>query len=576
MPKKTKKLGAEKKQKLVKHILELKKEAADATRDRRLVWAELWQLFQNKQDASRKQAWQSKVFIPKVFMAILRASSLIKQAVLQAPKLFKFLLDDDGFEKKLGLQSGNEEADQKLEQAKAEERKRLLKSEKKFKRYLGKSNFVNAYSEMIEVAFLLGLGCIKEVWEGGKLIFQNIEVAKIFIDPDYRPFQDDKPGYIIEEDEKSLTALKKLAKDVNKQAKAGGKPAIYDMSEIKNIEEDWKKLSEAAEERRSKGLSDYKKVNKRISLLLYWGDVIDDDTGDIDEDQFLVIANEKYLIRRQPNPFASKRPPYILTFPIVYPHRGISGISLVEPMVKINYAYNNILNMYIDNLNFTVNKMYEVNTNNLSNPQSLGLIYPGKLIKKTSDLPAMTEVFKTPVSDDALKALNILDQEVQAGTAVTEFVSGISGKTKTKAEFEGKVAASQGLFDVIGRDIERNSIKPALEMARDILIQYSDLAKDLDGEYDIQVGGVSLLLIQEKMQQWIGQVLAIALQNPHAQAMTDIGELWFRFLTVLNLQDVYIDPEETGGKNIEAVAQQKAKEAVGEMSDKEIMEAQVG
>ena len=205
---------AESKEKLVQHILQLKKQADDATNERRKIWDELWQLYQNKQDFTKKQSWQSKAFIPKIFMAVLRASSIVKRGVLQTPKLFKFILDDDAIDEQMekalqnmGIMVDVAEMQEntamriRLDTAKSKESARIARSERRFKQLLDRSNFVQAYSEMIQAAFLLGIGWLKLIWEKNKLIFQHIAASKVFVDPSYRPFQDEKPGYLIEVDE---------------------------------------------------------------------------------------------------------------------------------------------------------------------------------------------------------------------------------------------------------------------------------------------------------------------------------------------------------------------------------------
>ena len=81
---------------------------------------------------------------------------------------------------------------------------------------------------------------------------------------------------------------------------------------------------------------------------------------EIKKNQVLMIANDKYIIRKMvDNPFNHGKPPYVLSYAMVYPHRGMSGVSLVEPSAKLQYTYNNILNLYMDNLNLSLdNKMY--------------------------------------------------------------------------------------------------------------------------------------------------------------------------------------------------------------------------
>ena len=55
------------------YILNCYQEADDATDHRRDAWRELWNLYQNKQDNSAKMSWQSKTFIPRIYMTVEQA-----------------------------------------------------------------------------------------------------------------------------------------------------------------------------------------------------------------------------------------------------------------------------------------------------------------------------------------------------------------------------------------------------------------------------------------------------------------------------------------------------------------------
>ena len=60
--------------------------------------------------------------------------------------------------------------------------------------------------------------------------------------------------------------------------------------------------------------------------------------------------------------------------------------------------YNNIVNMIADNLNYSVNKVFEYNPTDLKNPQGLTVIYPGKTIPtNVSGQQVVREVVTTPV-----------------------------------------------------------------------------------------------------------------------------------------------------------------------------------
>jgi len=531
--------AGQEKQRLIQYILRCVKEAEDASIERRSAWKELWLLYQSKQDYSKKQSWQSKCFSPKIFMQVERAAALVKRALLQTRKLFKLNMDENP-------ELSESEADKLREE--------VSEVERKFKRRLAKSNLTNIYSEMAKSAFLLGLGVPKVLWddENDTTTYENVPILNLRIAPSYKPSQKKPPKYIIEYKEMTLAELRAMVDHVNKSAGS----EIFDTAEVDKIEEDFTKLEQDHQRRKSMGVGQYSHVDKRVGIWEFWGSVISKDGKDIEENRLMMLANDKYLIRNQENGYNHKKPPYILTVPLTYPHRGFAGISLVEPMAKLQYAFNNILNLFMDNLNFSVNKMFEYNPTSLQNPKAILTIWPGKTIAKTVDTPVLQEVMTTNVAKDAVYGLDVLSREMQEGTAVTEFLMGMPGKkAKTLGEVEIKTSESQGLFDIIARDLEENSLKPLLEMSYDLMVQFSDF-EDRKDKYQINVDGLSLILMQQKQIQQISQILVMALKSPDLKPRTDIGDLWQRLLGIYNLSDVYIEPEE---------AEQQAGQPEGQM-----------
>jgi len=538
-------------EKEVQYILDLKKKAEDATLDRRLGASELWMLYQSRQDYSSKKDWQSKIFVPKIFMSVEQATAIVKRAIMSPRRLFKLSLRDP----------------------KDEDAKEVMSDvERELKQSLQDSNFAQSYAESIKEAFLVGLGIPKLVWEGG-LRFVNSATYRTFIDPDWESGSPDPPKYIIEEKEMDLAELKDMANRINDEA---GKN-LFNIAEINKIKEDHRDIEKETEERIRKGLSTHTKTDKRVKVWEFWGSIIDKEKNTVKKNQLRVIANESYVIRSQDNPFDHQRPPYLPVVPITYPHRGAWGVSLVEPIVKIQYAYNNIINLGIDNLNFSINKMFEYQPSNLVNPKSMTQMYPGKLVAKHSPAQAVMEIRTSGLGSDSFMVMDLLQSEIQKGTAVTEFLMGTAGKSKTATEAELKTAQAQGLFDTIARDIETNSLSPMIEMAFDLLIQFGNIPEELRGRYKFDVGGLSLLLVRREQTERIQQVLGLALQSETVSSMTNIRELYSKYLNLLNLEDVLADegqgPNQDQQNQINQQAQEQAKKQVSGMSDEEIMAA---
>ena len=542
---------AKKDAELITYILNLKKEAEDATHSRREAAYELWELYQNRQDYSTKKDWQSKVFVPKIFMNVEQATSVVKRAILSPRKLFKMEI----------INKEDKEAKELLPEV-----------DRIFKAHLRESNFASSYAEAIKEAFLVGFGLPKVLWEGG-LKYVNVSTTQSYIDPNFQTDTLANPKYVIEEKEMDLAELKDLAKQVNSEAGRN----VYNIAEINKITEDQSGFEGKDRERTRKGLQHFVEPDRRVNIIEFWGDIIDDKTNKVKKNQLRIIANKNRIIRSQNNPFEHGKNPYIPTIPIPYPHRGSWGVSLVEPVAKMQYSYNNIINLAIDNLNFSVNKVYEYQPSNLVNPKNLTRLYPGKMIPKHTPATAVAEVRTTSIGQDSFAALGLIQSEIQKGTAVTEFLMGTSGGSKTATEAELKTAQAQGIFDTMARGIEINSLKPLIEISFDLLIQFGIIPQKLRGRYKFEIGGLSLLLVRREQTQNVQQVLSAALSSQTLASMTNIRELYAKYLTLLNLEDVLAEdqqgPNQDQQNQINQQAQEQAKKQVAGMSDEEIMAA---
>jgi hypothetical protein len=586
---------------LKKWILDCKREAEGATSDLRKKWETLWELYKNEQDYSKKESWQSKTCIPKLAMAIERASLLVEKAVLQTSKLFDVELDDEFVlplkekiraatkqfmqaqkqaaaitkeaEKLMGSVQDAQGADPTVVQLLETHRKAMLVAEQsvqeaqdaldaaqeelrdhedqaeaddeRFKAHLKKTNFISAYGEMIKPALLLGIGIIKRIWKGKKRLSYETKAAEnIYIAPDYLPFEDVPPRYIIEYKEMDLATLLDMAKRANSSKEEGeneGDEGPFIMSEVEKISEDYSAKEEERTKRLTRlGLNEYTDVTKRVAVLEFWGQIASKDGKEIRRDRLMMLANEKYLIRNQGNPHDDKKPPYQLTIPIVFPGRGATGISMIEHETKLQWTLNNLLNLFVDHLTFTGFPMFEYDPQKLQEPEKMTRVFPGKriLTKPNTTGPVVSQVKTQGIGTDAFKVYEIFGKEIQEASAVTEFLTAMPGKqAKTLGEIEIKTAESHGYFDVIARKLELNSVRPLLRDSYAMLEQFTDTFKNLE-QYQFSVNGVTLLLMERKDTENLMQAIVIGGRTPNITDLPTLQELYKHLLSKWNLDSV--------------------------------------
>jgi len=591
---------------LKQYILDCKKEAEDATKSLRKRWDELWQIYQNRQDYTEKEQWQSKAFIPKLFMAVERSSLLIERAILQTSKLFNIELDEefilplksqikqarkelvraeksaaditksaqemlkdiesrrqqttDPAEKQRILltiefqQKAMEQAEEFVTQAKEklDDLKNQLEDyedqatddDKLFKAHLKKTNFTSSFGESIKSSNLLGFGAHKRNFNNGKdrLSFENTDVKNLYIAPEFQPFQDDSPRYVVEYKEIDLARLLEIAREANKESEKGNENAkepVFDMDEINKIHETYSEKDERAERMDRRDLDTYDPVNKKVGILEFWGDVISKDGKETKPGVLMWLANEKYLIRNHKNQYKDAKHPWDFIIPIVYPNRGVAGVSLIEPEIKLQYTLNNLLNLFLDNLTFTVNTMFEYSPSDLMEPEKMTKIFPGKLIKRKTGAqgPAVNVVNVKGIQSDAFRVFELVAREINEGSAITEFLTGMPGsKQKTLGEIEIKTSESHGYFDVIARKMEVNTISKMLYNCYEMLEQFTSRFKNIE-RYQVNVGGLSLLLMQRQQIENLMQAIALAIKLGGLVKPEKIKKMWGRLVSIWDIAD---------------------------------------
>jgi len=563
MAKDPKNLTADDKRWIVSYISEQRRRAEDATQSFRSEWEKLWKAYQNKQDYSGKADWQSRCFIPKVWMKIERAAGEIKRAMLQTRKLFKLEVVDD--EERAGIsqakralmQERDPEAMARISQEIQQLGRRIKMREEirdveqdRFADSLAETNLVPVYSEMIKAAFLLGIGIPKVTWdhENNRATFQHVNALNVRIDPEYEASSDRPPRYIIEDFERTHLELLREAKAVNAAIKKGGdKFPKYDIAAIKEIHSDSADIEQKDKERRQKGLDHIEPRKGAVDLWQYWGDIpAQDGQHMLLENCMVLVANGSTVILAGKNPFKHGKPPYILTMPIDYPHRGQCGASLAAPVLKLNYTYNNLWNLIVDNLNLCINKQLAYNPQHLLDPKNVTASYPGKHWRHNQQPGAnvVQEVYTQGLVQDAWRLIELIRQDIEEAMSVTRMLQGSwDSSSRTATEVTAKLGQAQGFFDIIAWDIEQTSLKPLLEMTYDLYVQFAGYPPREDN-YRIVVGGISLMLRIQDMIQRIQDTLGIIANIPTLADRTDVPYLWQRLLDLQQLMDAYRDPQQ--------------------------------
>ncbi len=553
---------------IVEYVLACKRESEEAYLDRRAKADEGWQVYRGIQDFSKKADWQSKCFIPKMATAIDKAVALVKRALIgtkafftveseshpekceAVKKLVDFWLTRSDFKTKFvqalfpGMITGW--AVQKY----------YWSIEKKLERQLITETEVDEFGTPITTQ---KWDKVERLVSGLKI--KNVSNYNFYIDPTAKELNFADSRYTIERVEMDLAELKQMVAD---EKDLPEDDRVWDAKAIDGIEADFASKSEDLDERTRNGMLPSKNPYRRkVELLEFWGDIIDDDTNKIvHRGCVCTIANSKYVIRKpEPNPFWHGKPPYVLIIPKPDSNR-VEGKSLIEDDVRMNYTMNNIVNLQVDNLSYAILKMFRVDEFT-GDQNDLYDLYPGKVFRGPAN--SIEEIKMGDIPMGSFAELNFFDREIQQNTSITDPVMGMSSNKgrQTLGEVNAKTSNSMSHFDSIAFDLEDISITNIVEMTYSLIFQFMDwsepyvakilgslvipldisrLSEDerrdlISGNFVFKGGGISLMVAKEEKISKLFKLLELAI-NPMMQGKYDPGKIADKVIELLGVGNV--------------------------------------
>lgn len=545
---------------LVSYVTDWRKQLNNARHDQKNLWTECWQLYRGVEDWSDKDAWMSKINLPKPWATVKQAVSTIRRLLSSAKdpwNLEPYNPDD------LPLQTRSE------------------KMTRVTKVMLEKADYLNSFAEGLESGFIMGLGVWKVWWgltsrmstkvvpmplqnpiagespgmtympQGKQVVQQEILEGRLFVkavDP-YKFWW--LPGSRLNQWVGTLEEIEMPKWKLIEMAEAG----IFDIEAVKRL------MPMKTDESDNQSML---RFNQRITnptgpssdtgmikLLEYYGPVIHEGRI-LERNAHIIVANDKELLIKQPNQFWHRRAPYVGFTPLSVPFR-VEGVGLIEMSRAINKALSKLANMSVDTLMFKLAPLMEVNLEAYENPEDLETgIVPGKLLRRNmafpSNGPAITPVPFEDISQGSIAVAAQLDRAAQEGSLVSEIQQALPRYrgVQTAAEIETKQANQDSFFGDMASNIEQSALKPIIEMANDLVFQFIDTTADprissilgydaqilqgipkeelmemIAGDYVIKVSGITDQLEKAEMLQNLVQFMNIIGQN---------GEAWLPYL----------------------------------------------
>lgn len=193
--------------------------------------------------------------------------------------------------------------------------------------------------------------------------FQTISVFDIWVEP----HKDLNNGNVIRRHRMSSGDVAELMAE-----------GYYDLLDATDIQRAWGKQSTAREDNNADIVESFLGVNffsrKEADVIEFWGDI---SIGDTIYKDVVVTVVEGKAARIEPNPYWGGRP-FVIGTCIPIPTQAF-GLGVLEPVLGSVHELNIITNQRLDNLEMTLDNMWEVVQDNVLDQESL-YARPGGMI----------------------------------------------------------------------------------------------------------------------------------------------------------------------------------------------------
>ena len=531
----------------------------DEERLKNIMWTMLacYDQYRNKCDFSSKESWQSQITIAKAHAAVKHATANILKLLAQTsqPITVEDLAANSRFP--MFFASDVERGILKLWEV---------------------ATYREWLRDLLEGGFACGMGVGKVIWQYGERNHTSIGVDKgqpaIFtqtvlegslglhsVDPWRFTFGPGTNGRYVDRCVETIPVDIPLLKEI------GG------FTNLDRLEKEDMSPDEQREQirRRKDEWEPREHVRKEARLWEYWGDLIDEDSQEVvGKDMHILIANEKYIIKLQgedistakrqmePHPFWDKKKPYIVYSPLSVAFR-FPGQGILEATLAIKDAIDEISQMQVDHLKFSLLNMFEIDMQMMENPEDIATgVEPGKFFRKrpgTGGQKMIQTVDMVPLTGDSFNAQLAFGKEYQRGTFITDQTQGqldVKGET-TATEVTTTQANTTLMLGDIALHIEDTLLTPVAERTWDRMFQFMDSMSNPSwsmvlGDYRGQfLDGLPIqdrIAIIQSNYRFSARGLSRALERAqnlqklinYVQVIGQFGEM---FIPMLNMPDIF-------------------------------------
>jgi hypothetical protein len=391
-------------------------------------------------DNSKKEDWQFRLNPSQVWRIVKYGSALLVKILTSSKEYFSLV--------PTGLED--------TPQAEA--------LEKALRYFLDKAKFIDAWRKATESGLLYGLGVLKmQIVASNDAMGRPVaELAVNAVSPRDVVFPED--------DSFLVHTMRKTLPELRRQVEAG----IYEKGKLTRImNRDYSPEAKEEERLQKLGLTyQHNKYRPQIHLDEFWGDILNDKGEVVHQNQRVVVANEKYVLKMADNPYESKVRGFVFINPLRVLFRFL-GAGIFDQVENHQDAMTVLLNTMCDSILYRIMPMMEADLNNLDDIEDLYTWEPGKVIPKKNGAPAVTPLAMPDIPAGGINLYNLIRQDTQNHTGVTDYLMGMPTMkgSPTATEVSTKTAQGNEFFEQIARDIENQGIVETIRQSADLLVQ---------------------------------------------------------------------------------------------------------
>ena len=449
----------------VDYLLDCAKQSITASKDIREMQAYCYDVYKENKPVNyaKKEPWQAQIVVPKPFTTVQYGSSAVKKAF--TPKFLSI------------ANSTNEQAGEFWQ--------------KVMEYYLNENHakFVLRFTDATTMALATGISSemIPRFVPGRGLEYVLVEPWKIHRDPDAMSRDNQSGIYWIHQEYLDWYVLKE-------GEKAGRYFGVDRCTEMTTSDND-PFLTKEAIAARKEMIWERSQYRKMVLTYEFWGTVLDKQGNLLLPTASYTVAGGR-VIKLPKAPRASTMRWPGQSFSPIPDLLRFGGRGLLEGVISVWEAMNNIQCLHQDYLLWIVNPMTEITSENLVDPQDTKT-WPGKeyLVKESANgQQNVRTVQRRFITNEILANLQYLDQNYQGGSFVPAAVQGLPGYRSdiTFRESAQNLDQALGVYSLMGENIEAGAID-ALSAGAELIFLYAGYEdyRKIFTEAELQAYGIA-------------------------------------------------------------------------------------